>query len=240
MSALGQLALPFPHRPDYTASDFLSDPSNAEALAWLGRSAVWPGRRLVLWGEAACGKSHLLHRWAAARGVPVHTRADLADAAEAMTHDALALDEADVPGDERALLFVLNRAADRGAPVLMAARQAPARWPIRLADLASRVRASGAVRIRPPDDAFLRALFTRLLAERGLKAGPSVQDWLLARLPRSPAAIREATVRLDRTALARGCGISRAVAAEVLASFGLGTDEFADGEGGPGSSDGGL
>jgi hypothetical protein len=33
---------------------------------------------------------------------------------------------------------------------------------------------------------------------------PSVQEWLLARLPRTPAALREAAGRLDGAALATG------------------------------------
>lgn len=245
MSETGQLALPFPYRCDYAAAEFLADASNEEALAWLERSAVWPGGRLVIWGEAACGKSHLLHRWAAARAVAVQSRAGLADREAARLGAGLALDEADQPGDELALLSVLNRAAEGGVPVLMAARRAPSRWPIRLPDLASRVRASGAVRIRPPDDGFLRLLFSRLLVERGLAVGPLLQDWLLARLPRSPAAIREAAARLDRAALAHGSGVSRPIAASVLASFGHGEAECADPEFAAaatacGSSDGGL
>ena len=51
MTAIRQLALPFPERSDYTAADFLQAPSNADALAWLRRTADWPDGRLVIWGE---------------------------------------------------------------------------------------------------------------------------------------------------------------------------------------------
>jgi hypothetical protein len=37
-------------------------------------------------------------------------------------------------------------------------------------------------------------------------------------LPRHPAALREAAARLDRAALAQGRGVTRALAAEVLAT----------------------
>jgi chromosomal replication initiation ATPase DnaA len=46
-----------------------------------------------------------------------------------------------------------------------------------------------------------------------------VQNFLLSRLPRSPAAYREAILRLDRTAMASGAKISRALAASVLADL---------------------
>jgi chromosomal replication initiation ATPase DnaA len=50
--------------------------------------------------------------------------------------------------------------------VLLAARTPPAHWPVRLPDLASRLRATTAVEIAPPEDSLLRSLLARLLAER--------------------------------------------------------------------------
>ncbi len=43
-----------------------------------------------------------------------------------------------------------------------------------------------------------------------------VQDWLLLRLPRDPAALREAAARLDQAALAAGRRVTQAIAADVL------------------------
>ena len=65
-AAMRQLALPFAHRPRFARADFVAAASNAEALAWLdrGRDARWPDHRLALWGEAGCGKTHLLQLWA--------------------------------------------------------------------------------------------------------------------------------------------------------------------------------
>ena len=54
--------------PRLAANDFRAAPSNAEAWAWLARTADWPGRRLALWGEAGRGKTHLLHIWAERTG----------------------------------------------------------------------------------------------------------------------------------------------------------------------------
>jgi chromosomal replication initiation ATPase DnaA len=44
----------------------------------------------------------------------------------------------------------------------------------------------------------------------------SVQDWLLTRLPRSPTALLQAVVRLDRASLAFGKAITRSLATKVL------------------------
>jgi chromosomal replication initiation ATPase DnaA len=212
-----QLPLPFAHTPHYTASDFLPAASNAAALAWLDRTPDWPQGRLALWGAEGCGKTHLLHVWAGRSGAvllsgPALPRTPSAPACP------LAIDDADAAA-ELPLLHLLNAAAEAGRAVLLAGRTPPARWPTGLPDLASRLRAVVAVKIGPAEDDLLRALLARLLAERQIAVAAPVQDWLLARLPRTPAAVREAAARLDRAALAAGRAVTRAVAAAVLAGL---------------------
>jgi chromosomal replication initiation ATPase DnaA len=209
-----QIPLPFVHRPDFATAAFLEAPSNAAALAWLSRTKEWPGGRLALWGEAGCGKTHLLHRWAARVGATV-TRISLTGSGPPA--GPLALDDAETAmGEEQRFLHVLNEAAEAGCPVLLAARTPPARWPVALPDLASRLRATAAVQIGQAGEGLLRVLLTRLFAERQLAVPPAVQAWLLLRLPRTPAAMREAAERLDRAALAAGGAVTRPIAAVVV------------------------
>ena len=210
-----QLALPFNDAPAYAAEDFCPAPSNELALRWLDSPEGWAAGRLVLWGEPGCGKTHLLHIWAATRGVPVLDGAQTLPAAPG----PLAVDDADLAPDEVALLHLLNTAAEAGQPVLLAARQPPARQTYRLADLASRLRASLAVEIGPPDEALLAALLARLEAERQMQLAPPVRNLLLNRLPRAPWALREAMARLDRAALDRGARVTLGVAAALLADL---------------------
>jgi chromosomal replication initiation ATPase DnaA len=217
-----QYALEFPHRPTYAAVGFLRAPSNEEALAWLDRTDDWPDRRLALWGEPGCGKSHLLHIWAGPRGAAVIAGAALPALPPPPPAAGLAIDDADAAA-EPALLHLLNAAREAGAPVLLAARVAPARWPVRLPDLASRLRAITAVEIRPAEDSLLRSLLLRLLSDRQLGMSEPLQEYLLRRLPRSPAALREAAARLDHAALAVGGGITRPITVAVLADM-LGAD----------------
>ena len=221
-AAVRQLALPFAHRPRFARADFVAAPSNAAALAWLGGDggAHWPELRLALWGGGGCGKTHLLRSWAAdhaalllpgtaLRGLTGLPR----DAEEA---GGVALDDADMATDERALLHLLNAARERGMAVLLAGREAPSRWPVGLADLASRLRATAAVGLGRPEEALLRILLLRLLSERQLAVPQSVVEWLLLRLPREASAMREAARLLDQAALESGTGVTRALAALVL------------------------
>jgi chromosomal replication initiation ATPase DnaA len=209
-----QFMLPLPHDPSYDAADFITAASNRGAQAWLERTRDWPDRRLALWGQAGCGKTHLLHIWAQRTGAVILAGSALHEPPAA--RGALAVDDADGVAPDTVLLHLLNSARDNGVPVLLTSRTAPARWETALPDLRSRLRAITAVEIAEPDDALLRALLPRLLADRQLVMSDSVQDWLLRRLPRSPAALRDAVVRLDRASMAAGTAITRSFIARLL------------------------
>jgi len=210
-----QLPLPFPHSPAYVVVDFQSAPSNAEALAWLDRTPDWPQRRLALWGPGGCGKTHLLHLWSERVSAELLSGPALR---LAPPEHPLAIDDADT-APERMLLHTLNAAAEAGLPVLLAGRDPPARWPVRLPDLASRLRAIISVQIQPADDELLRCLLARLLADRQMQVSEPVQQYLRSHLPRTPDAMREAVARLDRAALGAGRPATKAMATQVVAGM---------------------
>jgi DnaA regulatory inactivator Hda len=211
-----QLPLPFPHEPGYDPRDFLTAPSNQEATAWLERARDWPDGRLAIWGEEGCGKTHLLRAWAARAGAACLDGRLLRSPEALPASGFVAIDDADLVAPETTLLHVLNTARDRGLRLLLTARRAPARWPVRLPDLSSRLRAITAVEIRPPDDELLNALFTGLASDRQLVVPQAVRAWLLHRLPRSPGALRDAVAKLDRMSLADGKPVTRALAGRLL------------------------
>ncbi len=213
-----QLALPFadPARV-YRAEEFCPAPSNAAARDWLARPEAWSNGRLILWGQAGCGKSHLLHLWAGERGAEIVEGAGLRGLVRPGA--AMAVDDAELAPEPAALLHLLNAAAEAGAPVLLASRLPPARLGYKLADLTSRLRASESVEIRAPEDELLEALLTRLAAARQLNLPLQARNLLLLHLPRAPGAYREAIARLDRLAMDRGARVTRAMAAEVLAGL---------------------
>ena len=225
MSLTGQLPLLPPVTPRFAAADFREAASNAAALAWLRRTADWSNNRLALWGEAGCGKTHLLHIWADRIDATMLAGPAVEGLPEIPAVPGIAIDDADAVTDETALFHLLNAAGEAGLPVLLAARTPPARWSTKLPDLASRLRAITAVEIGAPEDTLLRALLARLLADRQLRPAPAVQDWLLNRLPRSAAALRDAVARLDAASLDQHRAISVPLAREVLADL-LGPDEF--------------
>jgi chromosomal replication initiation ATPase DnaA len=214
--------LPVPCAARHATAEFIRTAANDAALTWLDRVADWPHGRLALWGEAGRGKTHLLHRWSSTTGAHYLTGSALPrldELPDLSTLAGLAIDDADAMADETMLLHLLNAAAEAHLPVLLAARAPPARWPVRLPDLASRLRAMTAVEILPPDDDLLRIMLKLMFKDRQHRVTRETQDWLLTRLPRTQAALRQAVDRLDHAALGSSGGITRPLARAELADL---------------------
>lgn len=198
-----QLSLDITPRPLLGREDFLQSPSNAEALAWIGRWPDWPAHGLVLAGPDGSGKTHLAHIFA--------------ERAQARFFEAGSFDEAGVSGlegvscvvencnqalPERALFHLLNQAKESGAFVLFTAVLPQSRWPVALPDLRSRLMALPLAELKTPDDDLLAALLVKLFADRQLRVGPEVLSFALGRIERSFAAARKLVEEVDRKALA--------------------------------------
>ena len=111
--------------------------------------------------------------------------------------------------------------AGGGGSLMVSGREAPARWPIALPDLASRLRAAPVARLEAPDDALLAAVLVKLFADRQLVVGPDLMQFLLTRIDRSFAAAAETVAALDRAGLARHRPITRAAGGRRAAGSGV-------------------
>jgi chromosomal replication initiation ATPase DnaA len=215
------LALP---PPTFAREDFVVSDANREALAWLDRWPDWPAPALALNGPAGSGKTHLARIWAArasaavldARDLEGKSVADLTELAQA--HAAILIDHAD-QAPERALFHLYNLMRERRGHLLLVAPDPPARWHIKLPDLASRLRAAPALAVAAPDDELLGSIILKQLSDRQLHAGPGVVQYLVARMERSAEAARRVVVALDRRALSERREIDRRLAADVLAEL---------------------
>ena len=216
-----QLAIDLPHRPALGRADFLVSECNAAALQWIERWPDWPAPALVLHGSAGSGKSHLAHLWRERSGGILVPGEELSrsEPHALASRRAVALDEAE-RAPERELLHLYNCCVEAGASLLVVTREAPARWPMALPDLASRLRAAPSVAIAPPDDALLGAVLVKHFADRQVGVAPGVIGFLVRRMERSFAAAGALAERLDRMALGARRPIGIALARRVLAEAG--------------------
>lgn len=185
------LAWPVDHSPARLA---VTD-ANRAAAAWLAAPALWPVPVSLLVGPEGAGKSHLAGWFAAQHAGRVIENADREDAE---------------------MLFHAWNAATPARPLLLTSRLNPRDWRHGLPDLASRLAATPLLRLGEPDDQLLAAVLAKLFADRGIKVGDDLIQWLVVRIERSLAAAQAVVARLDEAALAGHRGITIPLAREVV------------------------
>jgi chromosomal replication initiation ATPase DnaA len=214
----GQFVLDLGHRPALGRENFLIAPCNEAAVAWIDRWPDWPGPALALAGPAGCGKTHLAYVWRARSDAALLTRADIKDDPAAVMDGAscAVIEDADDEGDDEALFHLFNHVAGQGGSLLFCARSAPARWPVGLTDLKTRLRAVPVAEIGLPDDALLQAVLVKHFTDRQVRVGEGVLRYLVPRMERSFAAAAALAETLDKASLAEGKTVTVPIAKKVM------------------------
>ncbi len=217
-----QYIFDLPYRPAQGLEDFFVTASNEAALAAVERWPDWRNPVLAIVGPASCGKSHLAAVWRSVSGARQILAADLkaGDVPELLSAAALHIENAPSPRlDENALFHAINFAREHSASILITTREFPARWPIRLPDLVSRLKGCETVELSPPDDGLLRAVLVKQFADRQIVVDERVVSYMMTRIERSFATLRDLIEEIDRRALAERAEVTRPFVARVLADF---------------------
>jgi len=214
-----QFAIDFPTPPSFSAADFVHSACNRLAYDWLMQWPQWSHPAMALSGPPACGKSHLAHIWAQhaqARIIPPQALSDRPETLYAET-EALAIDgNWQDWQDEPALFHLLNHVKQEHKALLLVSRTPPARWPVTLPDLASRLKALPHAAIAEADDTLLEALIVKQLADRQLNVTPEVIAFLLRHCERSAGAVQQMVSALDHASLQQGRRITLPFARQIL------------------------
>jgi len=218
-----QLIFPLPAKPALGRDDFFVSPANSVAVATIENWKTWPQNKLVLFGASGSGKTHLAHVWADMSSGKVIDAVDLAKtdiSAWASEGARLVVEDVDrVAGNaelERALFHLHNLVLAEQGFLLLTGEKPPRHWEISLPDLASRIQATNAVQLEPPDDELLTAILLKLFADRQLTVSPLLVDYLVKRMDRSFEGAQRLVAALDDAALSEQRSITRALAAAVL------------------------
>jgi DnaA family protein len=197
-----QLPLEISPPAEPTLDTFIAG-ANAEALERVRALAAGTLREPIvyLWGEAGCGRSHLLR--AAARANPGLVAVD-----DVETLDAAA---------QQALFLAINAAREGQAPVLAAGSAPPAGLALR-EDLRTRLGWGLVYQLRPLTDVQKAVHLRAEAARRGLRLSDEVVWYLLHHLPRDLASLNAVLDRIDRHSLARQRPVTLPLVRDALSS----------------------
>ena len=212
-----QLAFDWPTGVAWGPDDFFVSDANAKAFAMVEAPDTWPEGKLALIGPSGSGKSHLAGIFRAAQDAVVVDAATMPTQTQFDARAVIVEDMQNLPQQlEEALFHLHNNLRSAGGLLLLTADRPPARWPIALPDLASRMQATTAIEIDNPDDALLSALIMKLFADRQIIPKPELVQYLVPRTERSYAAAARIVADLDEASLAQGRKINKPLAAELL------------------------
>ncbi len=189
---------------------------NSAVVAAVAHWANGSGERyLYIHGATASGKSQLLgcaaselrEQGLSAIYVPLETPKLSPDVLDDLEHrDAILLDSvhaiAGIRAWEQALFNLYNRASDAQRRLLVAARLPTGRLGLQLPDLASRLAAGPSYNLKPLSDTGRAELLRVGAAQRGLRLGDAMINYILSRCPRDPGTLTQLLNDIDQAALA--------------------------------------
>lgn len=205
LNNLPQLSFSFQNSAKFLPQDFLLLGENAKAhkilTAFFTRKTE--AQSLILKGAQACGKTHLLHFFAAKNQVEFLSEEKIAAVNLSKffaQNQFYVLEDFDFFEDEELLLCLINCASEAGSFLLLTAKNLPK---FKIKDLASRLKNIVYVEIAEPSLDSMKQLVVNGLARRQIKLSGEAIDFILLRIERSYAAIF-ATLKLIENAAAQG------------------------------------
>jgi len=168
-------------------------------------------KQILLWGEHASGKTHLLSAVCqdfTARGYQVaYLTGALASqdgALSAMENlDLLCLDDVHLldAGAQETLFHCINRCRDTGARLIFSSQRPIDELGFSLADLLTRLSWGPVFQLHTLDDEEIPNALALQLTLRGLDVSPDVIEYIVRRYPRNMQALSELVERLDQASL---------------------------------------
>lgn len=222
MTQSSQFSFALPLSTAYTADDFAVSSCNQLAYMAMTRWPHWEQPVLVLQGPQAAGKTHLAHIWAGQSGAQFLDPALLTrDAVRTLLESGggsqgWVVDGLDGLAEESALFHLMNAVREQNGWLLITTLIPPAQMDIPLADLRSRLCAAPLVQLDSPDDAVLMAVIVKQFADRQLRVGDDVVQYLLKRMDRSFVAARDWVRRIDDAALEQQSKITITLVRKLL------------------------
>lgn len=231
MSEFDQLLLDLGGAPSLTRDDLIVSSSNLDAASLIDRWPAWSGPFAVLVGPKGCGKTHLAEIWsdrALAHKVNLESMGssdlDAAQSGRAITIDGLTLENL----DETQLFHLMNSVRNAQSYMLLTSETPMEFWPIKTADLMSRIKSATTISILPPDDALLAGVIAKLFSDRQIDVQVSVIQYIAQRIERSLEVANHLVDRLDKMALVNKASVTKPLVKQLLDNIASDQIDFDD------------
>ena len=222
-----QLPLEFYHRPYMSKDDFMPAACNFEAYRLIDSWPVWTYFAACIYGPEGCGKTHLANVFATnVARLTEHPYKVPSIRAEQISlplirknfeeHKCLIIENLENLSDQESLFHIYNLFRDEGGNILFTANTAPARLPITLPDLRSRLNILPAIEIKTPDNDLLSALLIKLFDDRQITPSPEVINYMLNNMQRSFSYARRLVEEIDNISLERKHAITISIVKEAI------------------------
>jgi chromosomal replication initiation ATPase DnaA len=215
-----QLTLPWQWTPVFNEESFFVAPNNQDAYQMVRQNgeSLAPGA-LFLWGEKACGKTHLAHLWAVKTRALFLRKEDLSPLSLLESHPqaaAYVLDDIQNICDETALFHLLNLVKEHQSQLLITSRVSASCLPFILPDLCSRLRALPSITITLPDEISASAFLYKRFSDMHMKPPKGFVEHILTRAPRTYTDLDHLTRRLWEASLKEKRRPSTSLLKEIL------------------------
>lgn len=186
------------------------------------RDTILGESHLYLWGSVGSGRSHLLQASvaeaeAAGRPVIYLPGGEVCDSLPDTTDALLAIDDVDLLAQDAqvALFNAFNRARANRQTLLLAGPCAPLALTLR-EDLRTRIGQCLIYEVQPLDDASRAAILNAQAAQRGLRLGEDVVDYLLRHGRRDLPSLLATLDALDHASLERKRAVTLPLLRELM------------------------
>lgn len=197
----GLLPLSYPQSIDLC--DFVVANCNQLAFDLLHKTISGTAKEqfICIYGEPGCGKTHLLHGFAAENNIIyLNTKHVIGSTPREWGYgDAkiIILDDADQVNDDVWWFHLYNFIKEQNKILIIGARKAPLMWSVQLADLRSRLSTFVCAEMRNPDDDTLKRVLEKIWKDKGIVVNNAILEYLSRRIDRNFPAICHWANKID-------------------------------------------
>lgn len=195
--------LPLGYAQSHELCDFVVANCNQMAFELLHTSlqSTKKDKFICIYGEAGCGKTHLLQGFAKEYNLIYRT------ANHALTTNPwdwiygdekiLILDNAHKVEDDIWWFHLYNLVQEQNKMLIISTLKPPSMWPVKLADWRSRLATFISVEMHNPDDDTLKRVIEKIWKDKGIVVDNAILEYLSRRIDRNFPAICQWAKKID-------------------------------------------